>query len=1410
MKRALTIIGIILLSVLLLTGILIGVLHMKSVQTYLIGQVTELLTKDMQVEMHISQFHYRPLSHLMIDDVYLSDQQKDTLAYIEQIELNFHPLRLRHKQLDIDQLTLKNPYLNIHHLPDSSLNCQFILSAFQKDSSTFPLQVSIQQLSLEQTRLRYNDLLVDQLDLALTVPILSSDSLDFYIASMHMRAQLDKFDATFEANLHGGLDSIFADDLELEYRGKQVFKGNVGIHHPTNINSLRMNANCELLHIDTLLFTNILSQLPDLSIKLPTPIANLEYIDYVGNITGNLNDLKLNGSFLTSQGSININGTFQYANTEKKLAFSTQIATDSFHLGKTLANKDFGEIIFDATINGTLDSTRTFFGNSDIHIQQFYYKNYIYNDINIGVRLDTHEMHIDKFFINDENINLSIVALAESEDEHVHTNFDIRVKHIAPNALHLIKEFPELSASTNINIDFYWDSREQDILDAIEGYIILDSIQIHNGDKHLANTSLKLFIDREIEDSDTIRSVRIQSNYIRGKVKGKYSFRTLPIAIQYLLHYNLPTLVKKPQQAYPEDIQIRTTEDCYLYLIKVEPINRVLGLSNKIPPLATLRGYINHQQMGFYLAIHTLETSSTTFKDIAADFLCNSDKLDLKLKVTTHLPKDNPTTAKIGNIGTTFHIFAKNDSVDLDVTLGNTNPLVRNSGELSLSAQLSEYLDKPKVDIHINPTNLTLNDSVWEISPTNITYTHATQCADVSDFLLRTNYQSIYANGRVSKSKEDSLNIALNNINLNYILSYTEANKAISIEGPVTGTATLYSILSEMMLEAQANIKEAHINGVYIGDANAQAQLDRTNQCILIDGIITDSTQHQVAQVNGKVIPANKQWLLDIDCDSVDIAFIDFWTKDIMANPKGRAYGQIRVEGVEHLVNVTGKALAKNAQITLPQTGVTYYFSDSVYLDDNAIRFPKIDIRDNNNKTGSFEGTVYHNYFTGFNFDLTANANNMLVMDLPEEQQALFYGKVFATGDVHIYGDELDCKIDVNAKTEANTKFFLNINSASQATSTSFIDFVQPDTISHYLLNFRPKEVPVNEPLASKLRLNLKNVEVTRQADICIKLGAEDNIRGYGEGNLNLVYEAPSNNVQMQGTYTMHSGQFAFSLGNIVRRNFVIREGSRITWDGDPLSPTLDITGHYHTTASLRDLFGSESSQIATDRTSVPVNCVLQMKDQLFNPILEFAIELPQSDESVQSQVRSMINTDEMLMRQIIYILVFNRFYTPEYLQNTQNVGVNETFSLLSSTLTGQINSWLSKLTDVFTMGFEFRTDGEGETASQEYEANFQLHPINQLIINGNFGYRYNDLSNRPFFGDLDIEYLLTENGKFRVKAYTHTVDKYSLRQANTVQGVGLVFKHDFNWKKPKKDKDKKEIGKENKQNKKNSQKTIE
>jgi hypothetical protein len=184
----------------------------------------------------------------------------------------------------------------------------------------------------------------------------------------------------------------------------------------------------------------------------------------------------------------------------------------------------------------------------------------------------------------------------------------------------------------------------------------------------------------------------------------------------------------------------------------------------------------------------------------------------------------------------------------------------------------------------------------------------------------------------------------------------------------------------------------------------------------------------------------------------------------------------------------------------------------------------------------------------------------------------------------------------------------------------------------------------------------------------------------------------------------------------------------------------------------------------------------------------------------LQSFVVCWFGAQYRLSNLIVYLLVFNRFFTPEYLQNT-TVAANETYSLLSSTVTGQINSWLSRLTDVVSVGFNFRTDGEGANSSQEYETQFRIQPVNRLSINGNVGYRYNDLSNRPFFGDVDIEYELTPDGKLRARAFTHTVDKYSLKQASTVQGVGFIFRHDFNAGDAKRQREARKQKKETQQN---------
>ena len=1383
-KKAFAVIAIVIVALMLIVGTLVGILHIKSVQTFIMGKVADQFSKQLNVDASIASFHYRPLSYLKLDSVYLSDQQRDTLAFIEQLQLEFKPLALLEEQINIQQLRLKNPYINLHSTSDSTLNIQFLIDTFKRDSVNFPFRLNIDHLALEQTRLRYNELLVDQLDLALALPVLSMDSLDVQLHSLHLRAQMDRLDARFEADLSGSLDSIFANNMQLVFRDQQLFSGNVAIFHPTHWDSLYIDAQCSDIYCNNALLQDILSQLRMQPVQLPKIVRNLGHVHYRGDFRGHLERIDLHGAFTTALGSVTVNGNMQSDTTFQNFNFCGHVSTRKFQLGRLLDQPDLGIVALHTHIDGQIDSTQLAHCIAEADIQKFQYKGYTYQHIHLEGEMLPEEVN-GSLSINDENIQLNISGLADWSETDTRLDVTMQLADFQPATLNLIKQYPELVLGTTTYISLYTSGKPNEMLDNMTGYVIIDSLNIQNGDVQTMMEQFKLLVDNDTEHEQPFHQLRIQSDYLTANVSGAFRYKTLPATIKNILHQYLPTLVEESKQTNITNNNL----DFYAYFRDLDSLTNVLNLNVDFPSFPTIKGFIHedNHQIAVQALIPHINTDGAKMEDITIALDNQDDELDLSVYVLNHLPQDNPTAAKLGDIKATIRMTAAQDEINLQVELGNTDS-VRNEGLISIASQLSKYKGQPMFNIEVLPTNIILNDSAWNIGQATIAYSVADKTMDIDNFSLSTDYQSIVANGRASDLASDSIDVVLNNINLDYLLSYTEASKAISIMGPVTGQAQVYSVFSAPMLEAQAQIRNGGINGVYLGDVNAEAILDRENNSILIYGQAVDSNQHVVANVEGKVIPATKWWGLDITCDSVDIHFIDFWTKGIIANPQGRGYGRVKVEGLDRMVWVTGSALAKDAQITVPQIGVTFHMTDSIHLDSTAIRFPDITVYDQYGNAGTFSGAVYHENFLDIHFDLRAQANKMLVMDLPADQQALFYGRVFGTGDVHIYGDEKDCQIDVNARTDANTKFYLNINSASQAANTDFIQFVQPDTTTHYLLSLlnQPKESQKNTtPTESRMKLSLQG-EVTPQAEISIKLGAENMIRGKGEGNLKLVYEYPSQDVKMQGNYTLQSGQFDIALGNIVRRNFTIREGSQITWDNNPLEPMLDITGYYHTTASLRDLFGSESSQIATNRTSVPVNCVLNMSDQLFNPILHFSIELPQSDESVQSQVNSIINTDEMLMRQVIYLLAFNRFYTPDYLQNTQNVGINETYSLLSSTITGQINSWLSKLTDVFTMGFNFRTDGEGETASQEYEANFQIHPIDQLIINGNFGYRYNDISNRPFFGDLDVEYMITPNGKFRAKAFTHTVDKYSLRQANTVQGIGLVFKHDFNWRKKK------------------------
>lgn len=188
------------------------------------------------------------------------------------------------------------------------------------------------------------------------------------------------------------------------------------------------------------------------------------------------------------------------------------------------------------------------------------------------------------------------------------------------------------------------------------------------------------------------------------------------------------------------------------------------------------------------------------------------------------------------------------------------------------------------------------------------------------------------------------------------------------------------------------------------------------------------------------------------------------------------------------------------------------------------------------------------------------------------------------------------------------------------------------------------------------------------------------------------------------------------------------------------------------------------------------------------SPHIDFDLDLPTVSNEAEQMVRTVINGEEEMNQQVVYLLSIGRFYMQKNNSSSSQEGQqNQTSlamqSLLSGTISQQINSLLGSLVknNNWTFGANISTGDEGFN-NAEYEGLLSGRLLNnRLIINGQFGYRDNANATTSFIGDFDVNYLLLPNGNISLKVYNQTNDRYFTKSSLNTQGVGLIMKKDFN-----------------------------
>lgn len=1140
---------------------------------------------------------------------------------------------------------------------------------------------------------------------------------------------------------------------------------------------------CHIPHIDVTAnapkIANLTAQLAHLSPKIEKIIANCGNVRFDGSIKGSVHKANFVGALSTALGVVNLNGNLIQNQEKKHRQFEGKVSTNGFQLGTLISKTDLlQEAAFDIILNAT-QSHGKLAAKVDGDIKYFDFKGYRYSNVIANVDVDRSQCE-GSVTINDKNVNLDIKGLASLEGKNSKFYLTINASDINLANLNIYGKYPDNNLSFLIDASFIGNN-----IDNADGTLSISDIKFV--DTHNKGVNLNHFFI-EAHNNSVPQTITLNSDVLNGSISGEYDFKCLVPALKEIVANALPALFPDIKEHEHRENEIPNNFNFNFTIVENNQLTEFFNAPVRVIYPINLHGFINESSHLFNLNLNAPYIQQKNKLIENSSVIINIDQPNNIFEFNAHtlLP------SKKGNIALAINAGAAGNRLDTDISW-QVDRSRDFHGALNLSTLLNRDAETNEIAalVDINNTELVFNDTVWNVNPAKINVSKTK--IEVSDFNVNCEDQFVKINGTASHNSDDKICVELQDINLNYVFETLEISN-VTFGGRGTGKFYASEVFTKTpkLATPGLHVIDFSYNNAVLGIADIESHWDVDTKGIAINADIKHANGY-ASQVNGAIYPIADSIYLDFYAHKLDIGFLKPFLANITSDIQGTASGHLTLFGSLKNIDLKGAALAEDLKIKIDFTNTYYTTTDSVKLQPGEISFKNITLKDKFGNSAKMTGMVKHSYFREASFDFAiTNANNLLCFDITPKINPKWYGSIFGNGSVFIIGEPGVVNIDVNMATAANSKFSFVLSDSRAASDYKFItivdrnksknDDLKNDSIPDFVNKFKEKQIAqVGTP--SRVNLNIQ-VEATPLAQLNLIMDpvGGDKIKAVGNGNLRLTYNSIDDEMRMFGNYKLDKGNYNFTLQDIIIKDFTIREGSTIGFNGDPMSANLDIAAIYAINANLTDLDESFAQDKDLNRTNVPVHALLNVKGDIKQPTISFDLELPTLTQDAYRKVKSIISTEDMMNRQIIYLLALNRFYTPEYMGSSANKN-NELASVASSTISSQLSSMLGQLSENWSISPNFRTD-KGDFSDMEVELALSSQLLNnRLLLNGNFGYRDNKLnaSNTNFIGDFDIEYLLTKSGNFRLKAYNHYNDQnYYIKSALTTQGVGIVIKHDF------------------------------
>jgi hypothetical protein len=1156
--------------------------------------------------------------------------------------------------------------------------------------------------------------------------------------------------------------------------------GDIGINIGGWVNNIRdslpaWNVDIHDLTLSAKTVSFISENLKGQRIEVPKELVRMGNIHLRGYAQGKgVSSIDTHNQLQTDAGSVNMKITI-----DEKRHFNGHINTKDFNLKTVLDDEQFGILSTDIDLSGQLPDNQPLIVKADGIIHQFDFKGYNYQNINIDGLYCPTDIH-GHASIDDTNISLVIDGSILNTGKQHNVKVEGTFANVSPKAINFSDMWDEARFFGNIKADF----TASDLNDAIGTFDISNfSMQENNVAYNLEKMRIESGYD------DDMHYITMTSDFGKAAIRGDFDYKTLTQSFTNFFRTRMPAIsgLPTPNTNAHNRFSIQAT------IHKSDWIEQLLRTPFHLTQPLTLQGSVNdeRQQIHMECDIPQFYYKESRYDNGHISILSPINTLQYDISITKYSEEGNNLDLQVtGSV--------HNDQ--LAATLQwKDHAEEETNGRLTTVTRFENSFDgKQTAIVKIAHSQMNIRNTPWEVLPSTITYSN--KKLDIVDFTVRNDQQHLKLNGMVSENPHDSINVNMRDIDVSYVLDLVGFD-AVSFSGKATGSGVLRGVLGELEADAKLLVKGFEFEHGRMGTLDANVNWNKEKEQIDIEAIADDGLNTKTF-INGYVSPKRDYIDLDIRADGTRLDFAQSFTSTFLDHIDGYAFGTVKLAGPLSAINLYGN-LVLNGKAHMSVLNCTYELrDDSLELTKNEIVFKDCRIYDIYGNEGIMTGGIHHDDLTNLTYDIFLDARNLLSYDFKNFGDNSFYGTVFADGNVAIHGRENSLDIEANVTPKPGTVFVYNAASPNDITDQEFIVWGSKDDFSkfgHQSAAINPdtravhNDVPRND-LRTDIHMRLK---INATPDATVRLLMDERTSDYitlrGTGDLQTTFYNKGN-FNMYGAYRISEGTYGVTIQNIIKKNFIFKEGGTITFGGDPYDARLNMQAqHTVNGVSLSDLNVGKSFS-----NTVRVNCLMDISGQPRAPIIDFDFDLPNVNSDEKQMVRSIVNSQEEMNQQVVYLLAVGRFY-PQGANNAsdeESGGKSKTSlamqSLLSGTLSSQLNDVLTRVikSNNWSFGANISTGDDGwQNAEYEGIVNGRLLN-NRLLINGQFGYRDGSNATSPntaaaatpsFIGDFDIRYLLYPNGNLALKVYNQTNDRYFTKSSLNTQGIGVIMQKEFN-----------------------------